>query len=185
MKNLFRLLVASVAAALLGLASLPAQALAAVPNPPACLLFEFNCNCDDCAAASATPNGPYPVSGASLLQGDCQLGDLIDLGNFVSFTYHGSNLMDATQILNQNAAAVGGAMPADLPGEAQFHVSSTDGHHFTTFVGDGWFTGPPNVVADQGLAFSRNAANGVPEPASLLLFGAALARAGMTRRRRT
>lgn len=92
--------------------------------------------------------------------------------------------MDAYQVLIQNVAEVGGVMPADLPGEAQFHVLAKDGHHFTTFVGDGWFTGPVNVVADQGLRFAWNAANGVPEPASLLLFGAALAAASLTRRHR-
>ena len=183
MKILSRLLVSTIGAMLLGLASLPAQALAPVPNPPAYLLFEFNGNCDDCAAASQMPNDPYPVSGALLLQVAYQLGDLIDLGNFVSFTYHGSNLLAPYQILNQNVVDVGGAMPADLPGEAQFHVSSSDGHFFSTFVGDGWSTGLL-VSDDQGLRFAWNAANGVPEPESLLLFGAALAAAGIARRHR-
>lgn len=70
MKSLVRLLVTGITATLLGLASLPAQALAPVPSPPAYLLFEFNGNCDDCAAAHQPPNDPYPVSGALLLRSD-------------------------------------------------------------------------------------------------------------------
>ena len=182
MINFFKFLVPVLTASLIGLLSLPAQAIAIAPPPPPPLfstLF-FSGNCEDCADALGRPN--FAVTAKLVLQNYLK-GSEIAAINFVSFSYDGSNLLHAYTILPSSLLRVSGNIPFALPSAVDFHVTSAD-HYFDLLIGGRWDTGvPPRTSADTGGAgtFGPTA---VPEPATMLLMGAALAATGLARRRR-
>ena len=164
-----KLLVPALAASLMGLISVQAQATTIAPLST----FYFSGHCSDCAG---------DVTARLVLQNYLQ-GTAINPAEFVSFTYGGSNLLSPYSILASETPNVSGNIPGALPGAADFHVSNSLHFFGLTTLGD-WQTGNPNL-GDFGTSgsFSPNAPSSVPEPATMLLMGAALAAAGLTRRR--
>ena len=174
--NFFKFLVPGLAASLIGLISLPAQASFAAP-PPLSTLF-FRGNCEDCAIALERRD--YSVTAKLVLQNYFQ-GNPITAANFVSFSYDGSNLLDPYSILSSSSPTVSGHISFASPSTNVFHVTGVN-HYFDLSSTGSWNTGR-HINQDMGNsgAFGPNA---VPEPATMLLMGAALAAAGLARRRR-
>ena len=166
-----KLLVPALAASLMGLISVQAQATTIAPLST----FYFSGHCSDCAG---------DVTARLVLQNYSQ-GNTLNPTEFVSFTYDGSNLLSPYSILPATPLFnVSGNIPGALPGAADFHVG--DPSHFFGLLPSGfWQTGDPNLgdFGNSG-SFSPNAPSSVPEPATMLLMGAALAAAGVARRLR-
>ena len=186
MIKFFKFLVPGLAASLIGLLNLPAQASAVAPPPPLFSTLFFIGNCEDCAAALHRPD--YAVTARLVLQNYFQ-GSLISPTNFVSFSYNGSNLLDPYSILSSSSPlTVSGNISFAMPGANEFHVTGVNltgvNRYFDLFIGGRWDTGvPPRRTADNG-GSGTFGPNAVPEPATMLLMGAALAAAGLARRRR-
>lgn len=177
MINFFKFLVPALTASLIGLISLPAQAIAVAPPP---LTLFFSGICEDCASRSNPLD--HRVTAKLVLQNYLQ-GSAISAANFVSFSYDGSNLLLPYTILPSSLLRVSGNIPFALPSAFDFHVTSAD-HYFDLLIGGRWDTGvPPRTSADTGGSGSLGP-TAVPEPATMLLMGAALAAAGLARRRR-
>ena len=83
-----KLLVPALAASLMGLVSVQAQAVAVAPPPLS--TFNFTGNCVDCAQFQESPS--YAVTARLILKNYFQ-GTPIFAANFVSFSYGGSNLL--------------------------------------------------------------------------------------------
>ena len=167
-----KLLVPTLAASLMGLFSLQAQAVAVAP--PSSSTFYFSGHCLDCVG----------VVTARLVLKNYFQSTPINPTEFVSFTYDGSNLLLAYSILATDSPSVTGNIPVALPGAADFHVS-TSRHFFDLSTSGIWNTGSPSPGDNGNLgSFSPNAPSSVPEPATMLLMGAALAAAGVARRLR-
>lgn len=205
MVNLLKVLKAltsGIAATTMALFFQPAQA-AVVRPPPVFSTFNFSGNCEDCALVAELPT--YAVTARLVLQNYFQ-GNTISAANFVSFDYGGSNLLPAYSISSTDLTFLRGLIPVGLPNAALFDVGGTTRYFYGQDTGR-WETGilPPSWVytgsvftmvnvhvtfvftnADLGGSgtFTPSALNGVPEPATLLLMGAALAAAGVARRRR-
>ncbi len=202
MVKLLKVLTSGIVATMMALFFQPAQAAVVVP-PPVFSTFSFSGNCEDCAIAAQLPT--YGVRARLVLQNYLQ-GNTISAANFVSFDYGGSNLLPAYSISATELTFLRGSIPVGLPNAALFDVGGTTRYFYGQDTGR-WETGilPPSWVytgsvltmvnvhytfvftnADMGGSgiFSPGAANGVPEPATLLLMGAALAAAGVARRRR-
>ena len=162
----------------MGLFSVQAQAVAVAPPPLS--TFNFTGNCVDCAQFQESPS--YAVTARLILKNYFQ-GTPIFAANFVSFSYGGSNLLSAYSILATDPLFVSGNIPSALPNAADFHVRSSL-HFFDLSPSGIWNTGN-SIPMDNGNvgSFSPNAPSSVPEPATMLLMGAALAAAGLTRRR--
>lgn len=180
MIKFFKFLVPGLAAALIGLLSLPAQAIVVAPPPPQLSTFFFSANCEDCAAALQRPN--FAVTAKLVLQNYLHGAD-ITLANFVSFRYDGSNLLDPYSIFASSLPEVSGHISFASPSTNVFHVTGVN-RYFDLFSLGRWDTGvPPRTSADNG-GSGTFGPNAVPEPATVLLMGAALAAAGLARRRR-
>ena len=123
MIKFFKFLVPGLAASLIGLLSLPAQAIVVAP-PPLSTLF-FSGNCEDCAAALQRPN--FAVTARLVLQNYFQ-GSAITLANFVSFSYDGSNLLQPYSILSSSLPAVSGHISFALPSANEFHVTGANNY---------------------------------------------------------
>ena len=120
----------------------------------------------------------------ALGRGNYLQGSAISAANFVSFSYDGSNLLQPYSILPPSLLFVNGSIPFALPGAVDFHVIGANNYFDLSILGR-WDTGVLGS-ADMGGAgtFGTNAPSAVPEPATMLLMGAALAAAGLARRRR-
>ena len=180
MINFFKFLVPGLAASLIGLLSLPAQASFAVPPPVLSTLF-FSGNCEDCAIALERRD--YAVTAKLVLQNFFQDTDITP-ANFVSFIYDGSNLLEPYTILSSSSPLiVSGNISFEMPGANEFHVTGVN-RYFDLFSLGRWDTGvqrPKSADTGGAGAFGPTA---VPEPATIMLMGAALAAAGLARRRR-
>ena len=142
--------------------------------PPPSSTFYFSGHCLDCVG----------VVTARLVLKNYFQGTPINPAEFVSFTYDGSNLLSPYSILASASPSVSGNIPGALPSAADFHVS-TFLHFFDLSTSGIWNTGSPGPSDNGNIgSFSPNAPSTVPEPATMLLMGAALAAAGVARRLR-
>jgi PEP-CTERM motif len=190
----------ALAAAVLGLVCVSAQAVSNAPPQPVPvdvppyeylaappLSYQFSGNCVDCAAAAHTST--YSVTGTLVLKGSLYMdGQTLGNADFQSFSYAGSNLfaaftMDASK-LRDFSATFG-------PHLSFVDILGTDGKFFHT-AGIDWNTGldqcsPKNsviCVMDYGNSAQWSAVSSVPEPESYALMLAGLVLMGQLARSR-
>ena len=212
MRSSFKFLLPVLTFGLMVLASGHAQAIAVVPTTQT---FNFSGNCLDCAQAAHADNSEasstnYAVSATLVLQ-DYAVGiSTFDLGNFVSFTYSGSNkagssftwLASALEMDDVHGFFSGSfdhltflvnlVHKPDSFGNSQFFVGPTtvDDTGIVYDFNFGVLVGSVGGTKDFGTGTWSTAAplltdpNQIPEPGSLLLVGGALAALGLARRRK-
>lgn len=147
-------------------------AAAAVPNNNT--VFDFFGDCLDCYGGNGS------VGGALTLR-DFQAGETLTLGNFVSFAYGGSDLMDPFTV--EAVTYIDGALNTDgslasRDFKFDFDVGGCDNCGFTLDSGHFWFIGRPSDFGRNG-TLTR-----VPAPVTLALLPLGLAALAMTYRRK-
>ena len=187
--------------------SLQAQAVAANTQQT----FDFAGNCTDCAAAAG--GGSYPVTGTLILQ-NYTPGTDIAFENFLSFSYHGSNLVDPYTVAasvapdgQDRANGIFSAAFASVAGNVgstkaayRFELVFDDGLFFqsqnngswstcapkgdTYYGGDSCGTFPP-VPSDYGATSTYSSAAAIPEPGAWAMLCAGMGLVAFMRRRRS
>lgn len=149
-----------------------AVALGAAParadTLPALSTFSFAGQCSDCTGTAT----------ASLVLQDYTLGQQIGDGNFVSFTYDGTDLAQPYVVLAADKPALFGSIDPTLP-SAQFINVSDSAVQFSSDTSGYWCTGPAfSCSFDNGPTHLWSAAAAastpVPEPITLTLLGGSL-----------
>ncbi len=140
--------------------------------------YNFSGGCLNCAG---TGQGVLTLS-------DYTLGDLIEMSNFLSFTYvsdrlsytfGGGDLIGVT-------GGLAGAMPSGLS-DLTFNLQYGTDPEVTFYSNAGYWSVGPSVAPptpDIGYSGGWSVAASVPEPISVVLFGSALVGLGVVRRRR-
>ncbi len=193
MKRLFKTCAAAAVMALLGFASFSAQAITTGYTT-----VLFSGNCIDCAEAAGTDS--YSVTATLVLQGENFFqNEKLNEIQFVSFSYSGSNLFDAYEITKADGAYFSAQFNSFIFIEKDLNDGTNlfftyipyaridaNGDWIDDFSGR-WATGIDSYEADYGDGGTWQvvgADNNVPEPATSLMFGAALVGLGLSRRRR-
>lgn len=179
MMRFFKKYAASLIVALIGLVSFSVHADAVQTN----VTFLFGGNCIDCAEAAGTDS--FPITGTLVLKGgEYQIGEKISPEWFISFSYGGSNLINPFEI----AAGSGVFMSTYSFGSPSLQLTEDNGNgtyrYFYSSWDGTWSTGINDYVLDFGNNATMTNANYIPEPATLLMFSAALAGLGLSRHRR-
>jgi hypothetical protein len=183
--------------------STSAHALVAIPETT----FYLSANCVDCASEASV--SAFPVTAELTLAGYA-LGDTITSGNFVSFYYGGSNLVDSFSITdggtpingalhgfsNSSIYEISGSI-TNPSGSNEFSVTFDDALFFSTHFDGTWEACAPGQNGYYGSSscsigiptdFGDNAfysTTPVPEPGTAAMILAALLPVGvMVRRRR-
>jgi hypothetical protein len=140
---------------------------------PAQTIFNFSGDCDDCVGTFN--DGLYQhVTGTLVLQNFIG-GVPLNLGNFVSFHYDGSNLLAPFTVNANQASFLIGTLAADG------RVLSP----FDLFFGSKFEVAPTGQwLIDNFADVGPNGTFSVPEPATLAIFGLGLLALGVTRRSR-
>lgn len=154
-------------AVMLSLCSASAQA-SFVQIIPVTQQYNFSGACSDCNQGVNVSGKP---SEAQLVLRGYVAGTAISSGNFVSFHYNGTDLLNEYWITMWDQPAVSGAMLTSLPNPSEFSVASSQ-YYFSTNLSGAWSTGPTGSNFDQGNGGSFSSA--VPEPGSAALLGLGL-----------
>jgi PEP-CTERM motif len=166
---MMRAALASAAIAAVAGLSTPAEATTAVAEET----YNFTGACIDCF------NGDGDIH-ATLVLENYKQGASIEVGNFVSLSYSGSDLLPAFTVLPADLTVLGivGAIPTILPGPAKFWVFfDLPQSNFITNTDGTWYVN----ASDYGTSGTWSA---TPEPAtwSMMLIGfAGLAHAAARR----
>lgn len=123
----------------------------AVTTAPVLTTFDWVGSCSDCTTFGNPGNN---IVSASLTLQNYTPGDAIDMGHFVSFSYHGSNLVDPytvaagveqrydDRLFSAESAQVAGSI-GELPAPHRFELVFDDGLHFQTQSDGSWSTCAP------------------------------------------
>jgi hypothetical protein len=179
----------SICAAFLVLASLGSTTNANATAMPSGVdaLFDFSANCKDCAQKASLAS--YPVTGLLALKNFVAGANLDFNNNFVSFTYGGSNLVPQFTITADDFMypELSGILDDDGSVSELFILSNFDvpGCDSACFLSVGADGGWNLEVDDFGdlASFTRTSGVGMPEPATLLLFGLGLIGVGCQKRK--
>lgn len=134
MKRLFKACTTGLTVALIGATSFSAQASVVATTST----YSFTGNCIDCAIAAEQES--YAVTGSLVLQ-NYDYGNAFNVGNFVSFSYSGSNLMspftwDASEISDAYGII------SKTSSFTIYRWSESGLIHFTSASDGSWLTGP-------------------------------------------
>lgn len=123
--------------------------------------FDFTGQCFDCRGT---------VDAELVLTSDYAIASPINLADFVSFTYDGSNLLSPFTITAAEVTSISGSMPADLPSTANFQIASS-AHNFSSLTDGTWVV---DFTEDQGMTHVWSAGAAAPEPGTWMMFGSGL-----------
>lgn len=161
----------------------------AVALPSTATTYDFSGTCSDC-------NG---TGRAHLTLENYTQGNPIDISNFVSFSYEGTNLLGAFAFSGQGSIqGIEGMLPPSLPSGANFMILSTpsgpnqiwyefvSGKYTEKSLEDPWVVGLNSTenldYGNDGVWSTTHGDGTVPEPDSIFLLIGSLAALGFLRR---